>query len=118
MTLEDKLLEIKVIKDEVSNLYIKMGRLKKDVVKEMVGTDNKDLELTENLHATLVWALDKKIDYDKLKGQYGDIYTLGLRTTFSAEQAFQSVSKSLLQKILKDCTIQKMGYELKFKKGK
>jgi predicted phage-related endonuclease len=95
-----------------------MGRLKKDVVKEMVETDHKDLELTEGLHATLVWVIEKKIDYDKLKSQYGNVYELGLRTTFSSDQALKSVSKSLLQKILKDCTIQDMGYKLKFKKGK
>ena len=118
MTLEEKLREIQVIKNEITRLYTKLNPLKKEVVKEMVDTEIKALTLDKDLHATLVWVVEKKIDYDRLMRLYGDIYLLGLKTTFSKTQALNSVSSSLLNKILKDCTKTKMGYELKIRKEK
>ena len=90
-----------------------MDILKKDIVKEMVEMDIKVLDIDKNTQATLVWAVDKDIDYDKLMKLYPDIYKLGLHPVFSIKQALNSVSPKLLNKIIKDCTKTNAKYNLK-----
>jgi len=116
MILEESLKRIEKVREEIKQKYIEIDRLKKEVVKEMVESGNKTVDYKGDLHATLVWVVEKKIDYDKLQRDYEDVYVLGLRPSFSRTQALNSISAPLLNKILKDCTTIKMGYELKNKK--
>ena len=111
--MKQKLDRLQEIKANVRLEYIEMNTLKKEIVKEMVETDNKVVDIDKTTQATLVWVVDKKIDYDKLIKLYPDIYKLGLRPTFSTKQALNSVSATLLTKIIKDCTKQSSQYNLK-----
>jgi predicted phage-related endonuclease len=116
MELKESLKRIEQVREEIKKSYVELDRLKKEVVKELVESGSKTVDLEGDLHATLVWVVEKKIDYDKLQKEYEDIYVLGLRPSFSKTQALNSVSAPLLNKILKDCTITEMGYELKTKR--
>lgn len=117
MSLNENLKRIEQVQEEVKQKYVELDRLKKAVVKEMLESGNKNIVLeNDGLHATLVWVVEKKIDYDKLQKNYEDIYVLGLRPSFSRTQALNSISLPLLNKVLKDCAITEMGYELKTKK--
>jgi glutamate racemase len=117
MSLVENLKRIEQVQEEIKQKYIEIDHLKKAVVKEMLESGNKDITLENGLHETLVWVVEKKIDYDKLQKQYEDIYILGLRPSFSRTQALNCISLPLLNKVLKDCTITEMGYQLKEKKG-
>jgi hypothetical protein len=116
MILEEKLKQMQKIKEDIKKSYVELNRMKKEVVAEMVESGNKTVDYKGDLHATLVWAVEKKIDYDKLQRDYEDVYVLGLRPSFSKEQALNSISSTLLNRVLKDCTITEMGYELKTKR--
>ena len=111
--MKQKLDRLQEIKANIRLEYAEMDLLKKAIVKEMVETDNKIIDLDKSNQATLVWAVDKEIDYNKLMKLYPDIYKLGLRPTFSTKQALNSVSPKLLNKIIKDCTKQSSKYKLK-----
>lgn len=118
MTLEEKIRKIEEIKNDITKNYVKLDELKKEVIKEMLEIEVKDFKLDDQLRATIVWIVNKSIDYNKLMEKYPDIYELGLKTTFSATQALNSVSLQLLNKVLKDCTVNDMGYDIKLQKGK
>ena len=111
--MKQKLNRLQEIKANIRSEYAEMDILKKAIVKEMVETDNKIVGLDKNIQATLVWVVEKKLDYDRLTKLYPDIYKLGLRPTFSTKQALNSVSPKLLNKIIKDCTKTNKGYTLK-----
>ena len=111
--MKQKLEIIQSIKANIRLEYVVMNKLKKEIVKEMVETNTKLIDLDKNTQATLVWAVDKEIDYDKLMKLYPDIYKLGLKPTFSTKQALNSVSPKLLNKIIKDCTKTTKEYNLK-----
>jgi hypothetical protein len=111
--MKQKLDRLQEIKANVRLEYAEMDILKKDIVKEMVETDTKIIDLDKNTQATLVWIVEKDIDYDKLMKLYPDIYKLGLRPTFSTKQALNSVSPKLLNKIIKDCIKETKEYKLK-----
>ena len=111
--MKQNLNRLQEIKANIRSEYAEMDILKKDIVKEMVETDNKIVGLDKNTQATLVWMVEKKLDYDRLMKLYPDIYKFGLRPTFSKTQALNSVSPKLLNKILKDCTKTKAEYKLK-----
>jgi len=116
--LNENLKRIEKIKEEITDKYVELDRLKKEVVREMLENGTKDIELENGLHETLVYVVEKKIDYEKLQKCYEDVYILGLRPSFSKTQALNSVSVQFLNKILKDCTITTKGYRLKTKKEK
>jgi len=116
--MKQKLARLQEIKANIRSEYAEMDILKKEIVKEMVESDNKIIDLDKNTQATLVWVVDKDIDYDKLMELYPDIYKLGLRPTFSTKQALNSVSSKLLTKIIKDCAKQSSKYNLKVGKKK
>jgi hypothetical protein len=111
--MKQKLEIIQSIKANIRLEYVVMNKLKKEIVKEMVETNTKLIDLDKNTQATLVWAVDKEIDYDKLMKLYPDIYKLGLKPTFSVKQALNSVSPKLLNKIIKDCIKETKEYKLK-----
>ncbi len=111
--MKQKLEIIQSIKANIRLEYVVMNKLKKEIVKEMVETNTKLIDLDKNTQATLVWVVDKEIDYDKLMKLYPDIYKLGLKPTFSTKQALNSVSPKLLNKIIKDCTKTTKEYNLK-----
>ena len=111
--MKQKLDRLQEIKANIRLEYAEMSVLKKDIVKEMVETDNKIVNIDSDLQATLVWVVEKNIDYDKLMKLYPDIYKLGLKPTFSTKQALNSVSPKLLNKIIKDCTKTTAQYNLK-----
>ena len=118
MTLNEKLKKVQEIRNKISKLYIELNTIKSDIVKDMVESDKQKetIDIDSNYQATLVWAVEKKIDYEKLMESYPDIYILGLKNTFSSTQALNSISSNLLNKVLKDCYKTNMGYELEFKK--
>ena len=111
--MQQKLNRLQEIKANVRNEYAEMNVLKKDIVKEMVESQNKIIDIDKSTQATLVWTVEKNIDYDKLMKLYPDIYKLGLKPTFSTKQALNSVSPTLLNKIIKDCTKETKEYKLK-----
>ena len=111
--MKQKLDRLQEIKSNIRLEYAEMDILKKDIVKEMVETNNKVIDLSNGKQATLVWAVENKIDYDKLMKLYPDIYKLGLKPIFSTKQALNSVSPKLLNKIIKDCTKTTAQYNLK-----
>ncbi len=109
----NKLHRLQEIKANVRSEYAEMDVLKKEIVKEMVESKTKIVDIDKHLQATLVWVVEKDIDYEKLMRLYPDIYILGLKPTFSTKQALNSVSPNLLNKIIKDCTKQSAQYNLK-----
>ena len=111
--MKQKLDRVQEIKSNIRLEYAEMSVLKKDIVKEMVETDNKIVDIDKGSQATLVWVVEKNIDYDKLMKLYPDIYKLGIKPTFSTKQALNSVSPNLLNKIIKDCTKTTAQYNLK-----
>ena len=111
--MKQKLKRLQEIKANVRLEYAEINSLEKEIIKEMVETDNKIIDLDKATQATLVWVVDKEIDYDKLVKLYPDIYKLGLKPTFSTNQALNSVSPNLLNKIIKDCTKTTAQYSLK-----
>ena len=111
--MKQKLDRLQEIKANIRLEYAEMDTLKKEIVKEMVETDNKIVGLNNNNQATLVWIVEKNIDYIKLMELYPDIYKLGIKPTFSTKQALNSISPNLLNKIIKDCTKTTKEYKLK-----
>jgi hypothetical protein len=116
--MKQKLKRLQEIKANVRTEYAEMDILKREIVKEMVESNNKIVDIDKNSQATLVWVVDKKIDYTRLIELYPDIYKLGLKPTFSTKQALNSVSPNLLTKIIKDCTKANAQYNLKVGKKK
>lgn len=111
--MKQKLDRLQEIKANIRLEYAEMDILKKDIVKEMVETSNKEINLGNGNQAVLVWAVENKIDYEKLMKLYPNIYKLGLKPTFSTKQALNSVSPKLFNKIIKDCTKTTAQYNLK-----
>lgn len=118
MAVYSKLERLQELQEQVKTIYVEINQLKSEIVKEMVESDNKTIELDNNKQATLVWVVDKKIDYDKLIEHYPDIYRLGIRPQFSVQQALRSVSPKLLRSIIEDCTDITKQYKLKVGKKK
>ena len=111
--MKQKLDRLQEIKANIRFEYAEMDILKKDIVKEMVETRNKFINFEVNNQATLVWFIEKNIDYIKLMKLYPDIYKLGIKPTFNMKQALNSISPNLLNKIIKDCTKTTKEYKLK-----
>ena len=111
--MKEKLDRLQEIKANIRLEYAEIDTLKKAIVKEMVETNHKVVDIDKNTQATLVWVVENKLDYDKLMKLYPDIYKLGLKPTFSTKQALNSVSPKLLNKIIKDCTKTTAQYNLK-----
>jgi len=111
--MKDKLARLQALKLNVKKEYVEINALKKDIVKEMVETDSKEIAYDQNTKATLEWVVEKAIDYEKLMKLYPDVYRLGLKPTFSTRQALHSISKELLNKVIKDCTKGSAQYNLK-----
>ena len=112
-TIYENIKRIETIKANIRKEYAELNKLNDKVVKEMLENDTKEMDCDDDTKATLVWAVDKKIDYTKLMNLYPDIYKLGIKPTFSTTQALKSVSPSLLNKIIKDCTKKSAQYNLK-----
>ena len=106
----NRLLEIKA---NVRSEYAEMNTLKKEIIEEMVVSGNKVVDYDPITQAALVWVIEKEINYEKLMKWYPDVYRLGLKPTFSTTQALNSISKDLLNKIIKDCTEIDQKYNLK-----
>ena len=117
MTLEEKLKKIQSLKKEVTNKYIEINKIQKEVIEEMLDSKTKSVEISKGLQAVLVSFIEKKIDYDKLTKDYPDIYVLGLKTTFSKKQALNCISSKVLESVLKDCIITEKSYDIKYKRG-
>lgn len=115
-TIVENLNQILVLKEEIKRKYVIMNGIEKEVIKQLVEGQEKDFPLSDELHATLVWTIEKEIDYDKLRENHPEIYQMGLKTVFSQTQALNSVSRHLLAAVMKDCQKVSMGYKLKIKK--
>ena len=118
VTLTEKIKQIKKTKDNISKEYGYIENLTKEIVQEMRDNELKEIKIDDDLKAVLIWAVEKKIDYEKLMEKHADVYELGLKTTFSATQALNSVSVKLLNQVIKDCSIVEIGYKIKLQEVK
>ena len=115
---EKKIIRLGEIRKEISKLYAEKSALESEVVDIVLelGEQKSSIQV-EDYIANLLWVYEKKIDYEKLKEKYPDVYELGLITEFSAKQALKGIDRNLFNKILNDCIIARGKYEVKVKKG-
>jgi predicted phage-related endonuclease len=106
------------IRKSIKALYQEKSELESELIKGLLEKGEKSVMITENEHLDLVWVFDKKIDYDRLKANYPDIYELGLITSFSSKQALLSMDKELWDAVLRDCLTLDPHYEVKKRKKK
>ena len=97
-----------------------MNELQKLLVQEIVESKQvetyKSIDISEDEHMDLVWAFDKRIDYDRLKKDHPIIYEIGLQTTWSKTQALNAIdNKMLLETVLGDYTTLNGEYKVKNK---
>lgn len=117
--MKEELKRLTEIRIEVKRLYGEKNRLETSVIDEVVKNGSeKIMMLNETEVLELVWVFDKRIDYDRLKLLYPEIYALGLETTFSANKALKSMDKKLFNLILNDCTTIDPHYKVKYKSNK
>jgi predicted phage-related endonuclease len=114
----EELKELGKIQKDINKLYARKKDLEKKVIDKMVENKENGTKYAENEVYTLVWVFDKKIDYEKMKSMYPDVYMLGLQTSFSATKALKSMDSRLFNAILRDCTTVEPHYELKKEKSK
>ena len=113
-----KIERLEEIRKSINNLYQEKSEIEKDIIKELVELGDKSIPLNDNQNLTLLWIYEKKIDYERLKEKYPNVYKLGLMTTFSSNQALRSMDKNLWEKILQDCLTVNPHYELRKTKKK
>ena len=112
----EELKELGKIQKDINKLYARKKDLEQKVIDKMVENKENGTKYAENEVYTLVWVFDKKIDYEKMKSMYPDVYMLGLQTSFSATKALNSMDSRLFNAILRDCTTVEPHYELKRRK--
>lgn len=118
MTYHTKLERLSEIRTQVNELYKEKTRLEHEVIAQLLEGETKvrEVALNDTEKMTLVFMVDKKIDYERLKSLYPKIYEMGLQTTFSVNKALMAVDNTLLRDIIKDCTIETKGYEARYEK--
>lgn len=116
--MKDTLKRLGEIRKSIKALYQEKSELESELIKGLLEKGEKSVMIAENEHLDLVWVFDKKIDYDKLKASYPDIYELGLITSFSSKQALLSMDKELWGAVLRDCLTLDPHYEIKKRKKK
>lgn len=115
--MKEELKRLSEIRIEVKRLYGEKNRLETSVIDKVVESGSeKIMALNKNEVLELVWVFDKRIDYERLKLLYPEIYALGLETTFSANKALKSMDKKLFNLILNDCTTINPHYKVKYNK--
>jgi hypothetical protein len=118
-----KIKRISEIRKEIQASYSELNELQKDIVKEIVESKQvetyKSIDISEEEHMDLVWAFDKRIDYDRLKKDHPIIYEIGLQTTWSKTQALNAIdNKMLLETVLGGYTTLNGEYKVKISKKK
>lgn len=118
--MKEQLNRLSEIRKELATIYGEKSRLEQEVIDELVELGQKEIDVDDYNLATLKWVFDTKIDYERLKMLYPEIYEMGLQTTFSANRALKAVDKKLFKMILDDCRTVEPHYELIYtkKKGK
>lgn len=111
------------LRQSIKDLYSQLNELEKEIVSELKKSGQEKgfqtLEISENEQADLVWAFEKRIDYDRLKKEHPKIYEMGLETRFNQRKALMSIeSNALLQTVLKDYTTIDGDYKIKISKIK
>lgn len=123
ITLKEKIQELSSVRKAIIDNYSRLNELQKEIVKEIVETKQQDtyksIDISEDEHMDLVWAYEKRIDYEALKREHPTIYELGLQTTWSKTQALNAVdSKELLETILSTYTTVLNEYKVKISRKK
>lgn len=115
-----KLERLSEIRAQVSELYKEKSRLENEVIDELLSGEekNREVALNDNDKMILVYTVEKKIDYERLRALYPKVYEMGLQTTFSMSKALMAVDNTFLRDIIKDCTIEDKGYVAKYEKTK
>lgn len=113
--MEKEIARLNEIREEIKKLYSEKKVLETKIVETLIVNKEKVITFNQNEIITLSWVFDKKIDYEKLKTKYPDVYTLGIVPSFSAKQALLSLDSKTFNKILKDCTTSNPHYILKTK---
>jgi hypothetical protein len=121
-TILDKIKRLSEIRKEIQASYSELNELQKEIVKEIVESKQvenyKSIDISEEEHMDLVWAYEKRIDYDGLLKDHPEIYEIGLQTTWSKTQALNSIdSKTLLETILSGYTTVLGEYKVKISKN-
>lgn len=114
--IKDKLEGIQEHRSNIRKEYSGINKLEGDIIQLMIENDLKQIELGDKLYE-LMWIYDKKIDYDKLKELYPDIYELGLQSTFSKKLLYLTVDEEYADKIINECTTMSPHYELRSRKN-
>lgn len=122
-TLKEKIKELSSVRKAIIDNYSRLNELQKEIVKEIVETKQQDtyksIDISEDEHMDLVWAYEKRIDYEALKREHPTIYELGLQTTWSKTQALNAIdSKELLETILSTYTTVLNEYKVKISRKK
>jgi predicted phage-related endonuclease len=115
---KEKIKRLNEIRQEISKLYKEKEELEQKVIDAMVELGDKNIPFNDFEVLTLAWVFDKKIDYERLKALYPEVYELGLTTTFSTNQALRSMDTKFFNLILKDCLSQEPHYVVKYKPKK
>lgn len=123
ITLKEKIQELSSVRKAIIDNYSRLNELQKEIVKEIVETKQQDtyksIDISEEEHMDLVWAYEKRIDYEALKREHPTIYELGLQTTWSKTQALNAIdSKELLETILSTYTTVLNEYKVKISRKK
>jgi len=114
---KEKVKRLQEIREEINKLYAEKGKIEQEVIDQLVEQGDKVYELNDSEFIALKWVFDKKIDYERMKAIYPEIYEQGLITSFSTNRALMSVDKKLFTMILDDCTTIDPHYELEYKKN-
>lgn len=123
MNIKENIQKMSELRQSIKDLYSELNALEKEIVSELKKSGKekgfKTLEISESEQADLVWAFEKRIDYDRLKKEHPKIYEMGLETRFNQRKALMSIeSNALLQTVLKDYTTIDGDYKIKISKIK
>mgnify|MGYP000929290900 CR=1 FL=1 len=119
MTLSEKVEKLKILKSQLKSLYLDKLSLEKDIVSQIEKSTDDELSIL-NHENTLEIALlsEKKVDYDKLKELYPNVYQWGLVPMFNYKKALLSFEdKKMFWKIMNDCKVDIETKKLKVKKN-
>ena len=122
--LNRKYIELHHIREHIKETYKRLNELEQEIIDEIVADDNlkaeyKNTNIDDTIHADLVWAFEKRIDYDRLKVEQPELWKQGLYTAFSPSQCLKGITSSALVKtVLKDYTTLDGHYTIKTKEIK
>lgn len=122
--LNKKLIELHHIREHIKATYQRLNELEKEIIDEIVAdsefkSEYKSIDIDDKIHADLVWAFEKRIDYDRLKAEQPELWQQGLYTAFSPSQCLKGIShRALVETVLKDYTTLDGHYTIKTKEIK